>query len=240
MRVRNKLNEVCVICGNKMDSHIDGIPYCKRHYLQMHRHGKILNRTIFDKNEWKIVGDYAICITYNKQGEANGIVKVDSNVVEKISKYKIYIRTHDCGKQYACICINGRKYLLHRYLLNIHLNEYTLKTTIDHINGDSLDNRLSNLRVCSQSDNMKNIRKGNKIIGVSKSSNKNNRWIARIMSNYNTINLGYYDTFEEAALARISKEFELFREFGPNKKFYYLLSYPSPIDELKKVLSDGK
>ena len=45
---------------------------------------------------------------------------------------------------------------------------------------------------------MKNIRKGNKIIGVSKSPNKNNRWIARIMSNYNTINLGYYDTFEEA------------------------------------------
>ena len=31
-----------------------------------------------------------------------------------------------------------------------------------------------------------------------------------------------------------SKEFELFGEFGPNKKFYYLLSHPSPIDELKK------
>ena len=60
------------------------------------------------------------------------------------------------------------------------------------------------------------------------------------MSNYKTINIGYYDTFEEAVLARISKEFELFGEFGPNKKFYYLLSHPSPIDELKKVLSDGE
>lgn len=80
---------------------------------------------------------------------------------------------------------------------------------------------------------MQNIRKGNKIVGVSKSPNKNNRWIARIMSNYKTINLGYFDTYEEAVIARLSKEKDLCGEYGPNKNLYYLLEHPSPIKELK-------
>ena len=218
---------------------MNGDPYCKKHYLQMKRHGKILERTIFDKNEWKIFTDYAICITYNKEGTPNGIVKVDIDKVQDLKQYKIYCRTHDCGKQYACICIDGRKVLLHRYLMNIYNQEYTLQTCVDHINGDSLDNRIANLRICSHKDNMKNIRKGKKIIGVSKSPNKNNKWIARIMSNYKTINLGYFDTYEQAVIARISKEKELFEDYGPNSSLYYLLDYPSPIDKLKEVLSEG-
>ena len=46
--MREKL--VCSICGEPMDSHFNNIPYCKKHYLQMRRHGRILERTIFDKN----------------------------------------------------------------------------------------------------------------------------------------------------------------------------------------------
>lgn len=231
-----KEKQLCIICGTPMDSHFEGNPYCKKHYLQMKRHGRILNRTIFDKNEWKILKDYAICITYNKQGEPNSIIKVDIDKVEDLKKYKIYCRTHDCGKQYACLTIDNKKVLLHRYLMGIYNQEYTLKSCIDHINGDSLDNRLSNLRICSHTDNMKNIRKDNKIIGISKSPNKNNRWIARIMSNYRTLNLGYFDTYEEAVIARLTKEKELCGEFGPNSSLYYILDHPSPIKELQKVL----
>lgn len=234
--MRDKL--VCSICGEPMDSHFDGIPYCKKHYLQMRRHGKILKRTIFDKNEWIIFDTYAACITYKKDGTPNSIVKVDLDYVEDLKKYKIYCRTHDCGKQYACICIDGRKILLHRYLMNIYNQEYTIRNCIDHINGDSLDNRVSNLRVCTIKQNTQNVRKGNKIIGVSKSHNKNNRWIARIMSNYKTICLGYFDTYEEAIIARLTKEKEICGEFGPNKDLYYILEHLSPIEELKRVLSE--
>jgi hypothetical protein len=234
--MRDKL--VCNVCGEPMDSHFDGISYCKKHYLQMRRHGKILKRTIFDKNEWIIFDNYAACITYKKDGTPNSIVKVDLDYVEDLKKYKIYCRTHDCGKQYACICIDGRKILLHRYLMNIHNQEYTIKNCIDHINGDSLDNRIANLRVCTVKQNTQNVRKGNKIIGISKSPNKNNRWIARIMSNYRTINLGYFDTYEEAVIARLSKEKEICGEFGPNKDLYYILEHLSPIEELKRVLSE--
>ena len=40
---------------------------------------------------------------------------------------------------------------MHRVLLNIPSNK-----ECDHINGDKLDNRRSNLRVCTRSDNGKN------------------------------------------------------------------------------------
>lgn len=234
--MENNNKKVCKICGMPMTNYINNIPYCKRHYLQIKRHGKILNRTIYEPNEWKVLNNYAICITYNKYGIPNNIVKVDIDKMEELKRYKIYCRKHDCGKQYACLSINGKKVLLHRYLMNVYNKEYTLNSSIDHINGDSLDNRMSNLRICSHKDNMKNIKKGDKIIGVYKSPNKNNKWIARIMSNYKTIDLGYFNTFEEAVIARLTKEKELCNEYGPNSKLYYLLDYPSPIKELKNVL----
>jgi hypothetical protein len=58
------------------------------------------------------------------------------------------------------------------------------------------------------------------------------------MNNYHTINLGYFDTYEEAVIARLNKERELCGNFGPNKDLYYVLDCLSPIEELKKVLSE--
>jgi len=82
-----------------------------------------------------------------------------------------------------------------------------------------------------------NIRKQHKIVGVSVSSNK--KWVARIMSNYHTLNLGVFDNYEDAVLARIKKEQELFGEYGPNKDLFYVINHPTPIEELRKVLSVG-
>lgn len=233
-------NEICIVCGKPMAHHFKGVAYCRKHYLQIWRYGEVKERTIYDSNEWKLFEDYAICITYNKQGIPNSIVKVDLDYVEDLKQYKIYCRKHDNGKQYACISIEGKKILLHRYLMKVHNQEATLHNQIDHINGDSLDNRLCNLRVCTAHQNAQNNRGcKNRIIGISKSPNKNNRWIARIMVNYHTINLGYFDTFEEAVLARLTKEKEVCGEYGPNKDLFYILDFPSPIDRLKEVLSEG-
>ena len=42
----------CVICGEtKNTSSLRGCFYCKRHYNQMYRYGKIVESTIYDKNE---------------------------------------------------------------------------------------------------------------------------------------------------------------------------------------------
>lgn len=80
---------------------------------------------------------------------------------------------------------------------------------IDHINGDILDNRLSNLRDVSYSLNSKNqkLRKtsSTKIMGVSwhKSSK---RWQVRIVIQGKRIHVGTYTDFFEACCIRKSLE----------------------------------
>lgn len=218
----------CEACQLQAFARFHGQPFCKRHYMHMYHNGRILDRTIFEPNTWEILADYAVCTTYDKSGRASGIVKVDLDKVVKLQNFKVYCRTNN-GKKYACITVDKKKVLLHRYLMKVYNTKYTLNKTIDHINGDSLDNRLINLRICSQKDNMKNIHKRDKITGVNQL--KDGRWVARLMFNYYTWNLGIFNSKEEAILARLSKEEELFGNFGPNQNMYYLLKHPSPLLE---------
>lgn len=75
---------------------------------------------------------------------------------------------------------------------------------VDHINGNGLDNRRENLRICSQNDNMKNqvVHRINKLQakGVYLPKNKR-RYRATITFNGRKIRLGSYATVEEAAAA---------------------------------------
>lgn len=82
---------------------------------------------------------------------------------------------------------------------------------IDHINGDRDDNRISNLRQVTRSENCRNtfLRRNNTsgVMGVSKNKN---RWIAYIYDQGRHRTLGRFKTLEEAAAARKSAD----RDFG--------------------------
>jgi hypothetical protein len=107
---------------------------------------------------------------------------------------------------------------------------------VDHINGDTFDNRKFNLRIVSQHRNMFNIRK-DKFVGVKKMPYAKVSYQAMIMKDYKPIYLGTYPTFEEAAIARLKSERELFGEYGGQKDLYYILDHPNPIVELQKALN---
>lgn len=76
---------------------------------------------------------------------------------------------------------------------------------VDHVNGNKLDNRKSNLRVCSKADNRRNIGKRKhptacRFKGVQKVTDSK-RFFARITLNKKGIHLGTFDTEVEAARA---------------------------------------
>lgn len=241
-RKHKKPIEGCCICGDLKMASFEGKPYCRKHYLQLTRHGSIQERTIYDPNEYVMHDNYVEIKCFNKNKEYCGSTLIDTDIFPEIRKHKIYIRTSG-NKPYAAFSGiesevgAGRKYFLHRYVMQIHDSKFSIDAVVDHINGNSLDNRASNLRICTQQENSFNNRgkSGVKFKGVSWLK-VNKKWTARIMHNYKTIHLGNFFTFAEAVMARLKKEKELFEEYGPNKDFYYIVDHPSPIEEINRVI----
>lgn len=101
---------------------------------------------------------------------------------------------------YIQIEVNGKAYLAHRLAWLLYWGSWP-KENIDHINRVKTDNRICNLRDCSQKVNTSNrgLNKNNTsgYTGVSYNSSRSN-WVAK----YGTKTIGYFSTPEEAALAR--------------------------------------
>lgn len=103
---------------------------------------------------------------------------------------------------------------LHRFLKNPKKHEY-----IDHINGNRLDNRKSNLRICTQQQNnmnrkiMKNNTSG--VTGVHWDK-RINKWVSRIWYKNKEIFLGNYNNIEDATRARMKAEIKYFGKYSRN------------------------
>jgi maltodextrin utilization protein YvdJ len=91
---------------------------------------------------------------------------------------------------------------------------------VDHINGNGLDNRKENLRICTRSNNLMNSKKPNmkttsKYKGVNKIKNaKKKKWRAEIRLNRQAIQLGSFETEELAAIAYNEGALKYFGEFA--------------------------
>ena len=101
---------------------------------------------------------------------------------------------------YHYVATRGKRpMLLHRWLMLPPSG-----MVVDHINGDTLDNRRENLRVCTHQQNMRNRRKARigacTYKGVYFRAGKN-RWHANIKENGRHVHLGSFRTQEAAAAA---------------------------------------
>lgn len=135
------------------------------------------------------------------------IAIVDDEDYEELSKHKWHFMKVHAG--YAARNNSYKIQYMHRLIASAGDG-----MVVDHINGNTLDNRRCNLRVCSQSQNTKNkgIRKGKKTKGVS--LRKSGRWSARIFSDGVSFHIGTFDTEEEAADAYKAESLRLHGEFS--------------------------
>jgi len=146
--------------------------------------------------------------------------RIDAQDKEKVFKYNWRLQNNN-GRKYVDVV--GRKHLfLHRYILNPPKN-----MIVDHINGDLLDNRRCNLRICTIQQNSMNRRIGKNntsgFKGVSKIKRKFvDRWTATIEHNQKSIFLGIYKTKLKAAKAVDNAYKKYFGEFAR-------LNIPNPV-----------
>lgn len=125
------------------------------------------------------------------------VALVDDEDFERINQWK-WFAAKSGNTFYAKRFGNIR---MHRVVMGI-----TSKHTqiIDHANGDGLDNRKGNLRICSNRENSANRRSAknssSKYLGVCYEK-KRGKWVARITANKKVLRIGYFKTEENAATA---------------------------------------
>lgn len=140
-------------------------------------------------------------MNYYIQLSRNAVAWVDKDVFELLNKHKW---TYDptTGYAYRRLTVEGvyKKIYMHRLIMN---NPKVLQ--IDHINGNGLDNRKQNLRICSRSDNQHNRGKNKN----NKSGHKNiywhtqtSKWRVGVMHKRKNYHGGEFDNLEDAVKAR--------------------------------------
>lgn len=168
-------------------------------------------------NIYDLSGDYGICYASNTDDK----ILFDLEDYDKIKDYCWNIMSHNVEgrKEYKKVhtmtygCEHRKHLFMHRVILGI--NDSSI--TIDHINRNTLDNRKSNLRICSQQQNICNTEpRSGKYKGTSmhKLKDGSERWVAQISANHVKYRLGTYNTEEEAALAYNKAAKELHGEFA--------------------------
>lgn len=104
----------------------------------------------------------------------------------------------------------NRRYLAHRVVWAMEYGSWP-DSFIDHINRDKTDNRIENLRLASNSENMMNTdayssnKSGYKGVSFKPSKGK---WVAQIGFRNTKKHIGYFDTPQEASKAyqEVSKQ----------------------------------
>lgn len=191
------------------------IPYCKKHFNHMYRYGKIIEKTIYDKNDYVLdkndVTIIKIVLLDKYQNFINYCI-IDKEDYEKVKDYKWYSGSgdycvtkgirKDSGVDICCVIFNNFE-------------------VYDHINNNRLDNRKCNLRQVTQQQNAMNMGKKytntSGVTGVQYyKADRVVKWDAKITYKYKPIYLGRFTNFDDAVLRRLKGECEYFQNYSPN------------------------
>lgn len=137
---------------------------------------------------------------------------IDAEDYDKVSKHRW---NYNNGAVMANIDLEGKRTTLklHRYVLGLKKGD----PIVDHKNNNPLDNRKSNLRICTHAENLRNRGKAanNKsgYKGVSWAVHAG-KWQASICKNYKSYHLGLFEDPKEAHKAYIKASKTLHEEYS--------------------------
>jgi hypothetical protein len=146
----------------------------------------------------------------------NGLVTIVDDDLEWDDRYQLAavkrLYTHYAiFRPWDPLTKTGHTAYLHRFIMSAPQG-----TTVDHVNGDGLDNRKANLRFATRSQQLANTRihshctSGYRGVCWDKTRGL---WIAKVGYRGKQINVGRYPTPEEAFAARDTVARKLFGEF---------------------------
>lgn len=171
-------------------------------------------------NKYVDMGDYYI--GYTKKNQEFFIDKKDYDLIYQYCWHRHgdgYLRT--CyGYKYAEDGSKKNNYILMHDLIMLGIDKTKnnpQRLEVDHIDGNPNNNRRSNLRITTHSNNMKNIKlyssntSGTKGVHWSKLENK---WKAYIRCNNVVRHLGTFVNKDDAINARRKAEEELFADYS--------------------------
>jgi len=147
----------------------------------------------------------------------NMIAIVDEEDYEWLNQYKWCVAKGSDNKCYAVRRnknLKPNKIRMHREIMNL---QHDNNLEVDHINGDTLDNRKSNLRICIHKDNLRNRKiQSNNTSGFNGVSftKRENKWRSYIVIDQKQKSLGSFDSKEEAAKAYNEAAKKYFGEFA--------------------------
>ena len=199
----------CIVPGCDKPVKSKNLKYCSTHYAQIHKYGGIKHlRT--EPNEHETIGESVYIALYDKThapiGERCIIDVGDYNLIKNKRITLQYTKTSRrilvFDKARGCL---GK---LHRIIMNAPEG-----TDVDHINGNQLDNRRCNLRICSRSQNNMNTRKRK---GYSVHS-QNKTYSVELQANGKRIRIHGIKTEAEAMAKRAEIEKQYFGDFAPDR-----------------------
>ena len=147
------------------------------------------------KNKYVINNNKCHFTLMDKEGKIHNVL-IDIDDLEKVKKHQWkltqqgYVRNNKVG-------------FLHRYILNVTDED----VTVDHIYHNKLDNRKSQLRLCSQKENNYNKKRKGYI-------KENNKFVVRMDVEGKTKRFGKYENENDAIKKRELLEKEYFGEYA--------------------------